>query len=73
LLVSVGWAKARKRRAHRLAETLDNGGHASLCPPYGFNCFVIASEAKQSRAKEEAWIATPPSAPRNDDVDRKQQ
>jgi hypothetical protein len=30
---------------------------------------VIASEAKQSRAKKEVWIASSPSAPRNDDAD----
>src|SRR5947208_1769464 len=29
----VGWAKARKRRAHLQVRSKD-GGHASLCPPY---------------------------------------
>ena len=29
----VGWAKARKRRAHHRASTLPNGGHASLAHP----------------------------------------
>src|SRR5262249_22769853 len=29
----VGWAKARLRRAH-LHKHSQNGGHASLCPPY---------------------------------------
>jgi len=28
---------------------------------------VIASEAKQSRVADEDWIASSPSAPRNDD------
>ena len=32
----VGWAKERKRRAHHLsASELMDGGHATLCPPYG--------------------------------------
>src|SRR5690242_13385249 len=32
----VGWAKARMRRAHHVSSNRGvNGGHASLCPPYG--------------------------------------
>ncbi|MGY4294939.1 aspartate-semialdehyde dehydrogenase [Bradyrhizobium sp. i1.4.4] len=32
----VGWAKARKRRAHHFSRAFKkDGGHASLCPPYG--------------------------------------
>src|SRR5206468_11329297 len=31
---TVGWAKARLRRAHHLSSSAKNGGHASLCPPY---------------------------------------
>ena len=31
---SVGWAKARMRRAHHLSCSPIHGGHASLCPPY---------------------------------------
>jgi hypothetical protein len=33
----VGWAKAHLRRAHHLSRIVVlNGGHASLCPSYGF-------------------------------------
>src|SRR3954469_17204308 len=33
----VGWAKALLRRAHHLSSSIIlNGGHAPLCPPYGF-------------------------------------
>src|SRR5262252_1577326 len=35
ILIFVGWAKARLRRAHLRMLLCKSGGHASLCPPYG--------------------------------------
>ncbi|SFV10961.1 hypothetical protein SAMN05192541_116158 [Bradyrhizobium arachidis] len=51
-LAVVGWAKARKRRAHHSRTYRESGGHASLCPPYKFYAsndeFVDRSRASVS-------------------------
>ncbi len=47
--------------------------HGLLCqdrPTMFLAPSVIASEAKQSRIKKQVWIASSPSAPRNDEVRR---
>jgi len=48
----VGWAKARKRRAHHLtANATPDGGHAALSPPYDLYDLTIRRQCSHA-----AWI-----------------
>jgi len=63
----VGWAKAHLRRAHHPSPNASlDGGHASLCPPYGlrfFSDFMSHRPVSQSGVKlGRRGDATPQSA-----------
>jgi hypothetical protein len=50
-LKSVGWAKARQRRAHHDLAIPLRGGHASLCPPYS-----LQPAKTKTKHKETPWL-----------------
>ena len=53
----VGWAKARKRRAHHLSEIVSvNGGHAALCPPYICRDYLYDLRGRSKETAMRFWI-----------------
>src|SRR2546429_7377139 len=52
---TVGWAKARLRRAHQLRRW--DGGHAALCPPYEDASYFFTSGHREASS---GWNASLP-------------